>query len=50
MAIFFNIFTGPHQEQSRLRLLETLFLVFAVANKTKKDASHFSQGATKRMG
>ena len=50
MAIFLNIFTRPRQEQSRLRLQKTLFLIFAVVNKTKKDALHFSQGATKRMG
>ena len=49
MAIFLNIFTRSGQKQSRLRLLKTLFLIFAVVNKTKKDALHLSQGATKRM-
>ena len=50
MAIFLNIFTRPRQKQSRLRLLKTLFLIFAVVNKTKKDALDLSQGATKRVG
>ena len=50
MAIFLNIFTRPRQKQSRLRLLKTLFLIFAVVNKTKKNALHLSQGATKRVG
>ena len=50
MAIFLNIFTRLRQKQSHLRLLKTLFLIFAVVNKTKNDALHLSQGATKRMG
>ena len=49
MAIFLNIFTRARQKQLRLHILKTLFLIFAVVNKIKKDALHLSQGATKRM-